>query len=152
MTLKFGRRSQMETAKVKEIMVRAPVTLRPEDSLNLANDIMSLGRIRHIPIVEDGRLVGILSQRDLFGAAVNRVFKLRVREERELLKSFRIDEVMHKRVITAAPDTTIKEAARLMAEKKIGCLPIVEGDELVGLTTSTNILRYLAKSEAAASA
>jgi CBS domain-containing protein len=113
---------------------------------------MSLGRIRHIPIVEDGRLVGILSQRDLFGAAVNRVFKLRVREERELLKSFRIDEVMHKRVITAAPDTTIKEAARLMAEKKIGCLPIVEGDELVGLTTSTNILRYLAKSEAAASA
>ena len=87
----------MKTAKVKEIMMGAPVTLKPEDTLDLANDIMSLGQIRHLPILENGKLVGILSQRDLFGAAVNRVFKLRVKEERELLKSFRIDEVMHKR-------------------------------------------------------
>ena len=134
-----------EAARVKEIMMGAPVTLKPDDTLNLANDIMSLGRIRHIPIVENVRLVGILSQRDLFGAAVSTVFKLRVKEERDLLKSFRIEEVMHKRVVTAAPDTTIQEAARLMAEKKIGCLPIVEGGKLVGLVTSTNILRYLAQ-------
>lgn len=135
----------METATVKEIMMGAPVTLKPDDTLNLANDIMSLGRIRHIPIVEDGRLVGILSQRDLFGAAVNTVFNLRPKEKREMLKNFQIRDVMRDRVVTAAPDTTIQEAARLMAEKKIGCLPVVEGGELVGLVTSTNILRYLAQ-------
>jgi len=134
-----------ETAKVKEIMMGAPVTLKPEDTLDLANDIMSLGQIRHLPIVENGKLVGILSQRDLFGAAVDKIFKLRVRQQRELLKSFQIREIMHRKVISVTPDTIIKEAAHLMAEKKIGSLPVLEGNELVGLVTSTNILRYLAK-------
>jgi CBS domain-containing protein len=135
----------MEITTVRDIMMGAPVTLRPDDTLHMASDIMSLGRIRHIPVVEDGRLVGILSQRDLFGAAVDTVLKLKPGEQRKLLKSFRIDQVMHKRVISAAPDTAVTEAARLMAEKKIGCLPIVEGGELIGLVTSTNILRYLAQ-------
>ena len=134
-----------EAAKVKEIMTGAPVTLKPEDTLDLANDIMSLGQIRHLPIVENGKLVGILSQRDLFGAAVDKIFKLKVRQQRELLKSFQIREIMHRKVISVTPDTIIKEAAHLMAEKKIGSLPVLEGDELVGLVTSTNVLRYLAK-------
>src|SRR5205809_886510 len=52
---------------VREIMMGSPVTLKPEDTLDLANDVISLGRIRHIPVVEDGRLVGLLSERDLLG-------------------------------------------------------------------------------------
>ena len=54
---------------VREIMMGSPVTLKPEDTLDLANDVISLGRIRHIPVVEDGRLIGLLSERDLMGAA-----------------------------------------------------------------------------------
>ncbi len=128
---------------VREIMMASPVTLAPGDTLDLANDIMSLGRIRHIPIVEDSRIAGILSQRDLFGAAVGIVLGLKGKEQKDLLKSFRIKEVMRHPVITVSPDASVKEAAQLMAEKKIGCLPVVEGDNLVGLVTLTNILRYV---------
>lgn len=135
-------KSEKDTT-VREIMMASPVTLAPGDTLDLANDIMSLGRIRHIPIVDDSRVAGILSQRDLFGAAVGIVLGLKGKEQKDLLKSFRIKEVMRYPVITISPDASVKEAAQLMAEKKIGCLPVVEGDNLVGLVTLTNILRYV---------
>ena len=134
--------AEMNTT-IREIMMNSPVTLAPGDTLDLANDIMSLGRIRHIPIVEDGRVEGVLSQRDLFGAAVAIVLGLKSREQKDLLKSFRIKEVMRHPVITISPDASVKEAAQLMAEKKIGCLPVVEANNLVGLVTLTNVLRYV---------
>jgi acetoin utilization protein AcuB len=128
---------------VREIMMGSPVTLRPEDTLDLANDIISLGRIRHIPVVEGDRLVGLLSERDLMGAAANQIFGLKQKSKSALLKSFLIKDVMKKRVVTVAPDTPIKEAAHLMAEKKIGCVPVVADGSLIGLVTTTDILRYV---------
>jgi CBS domain-containing protein len=129
---------------VKAIMMKAPVTLSPDDTLDLANDIIYLGRVRHLPIVEDGRLVGVLSQRDLFGAAATVLLGLKGKTKKALLKSARIREVMTKPVVTIAPDTTIKEAAQKMAAKKIGCLPVLEAGSLVGLLTQTDIMRYVA--------
>lgn len=123
-------------------MMGSPVTLKPKDTLDLANDIISLGRIRHIPILDNGKLVGILSQRDLFGTAVNAVLGLKGRAKKALLKSFLIEDVMTERVITVSPDTPLKEAARLLAVKKIGCLPVLEENNLVGLLTTTNVLRH----------
>jgi CBS domain-containing protein len=128
---------------VKEIMMGSPVTLGPNDSLDLASDVISLGRIRHIPVLDKGRLVGLLSERDLMGAAANRIFGLKQKNRSALLKSVPIKEVMKKRVLTMAPDTPIKEAARLMAEKKIGCVPVLSAGILVGLVTTTDILRYV---------
>jgi CBS domain-containing membrane protein len=128
---------------VREIMTGSPVTLKPEDTLDLANDIISLGRIRHIPVVEDGRLVGLLSERDLMGAAATEIFGLKQKRKSALLKTVLIKDVMKKRVITVKPDTPIKDTAQLMADKKIGCVPVVESGELVGLLTTTDILRYV---------
>jgi CBS domain-containing membrane protein len=128
---------------VREIMMGSPVTLKPEDTLDLANDVISLGRIRHIPVVDAGQLVGLLSERDLMGAAANRIFGLRQKSKSALLKSVLIREVMKKRVLTVAPETSIKDAARLMADKKIGCLPVVSDGAIVGLMTTTDILRYV---------
>jgi CBS domain-containing protein len=128
---------------VSEIMMGSPVTLKPEATLDLANDVISLGRIRHIPVVDDGKLVGLLSERDLIGAAANRIFGLKQKTRSALLKGELVKNVMKKRVVTVAPDTPIKEAARLMAEKKIGCVPVLSEGTLVGLVTTTNILRYL---------
>jgi CBS domain-containing protein len=128
---------------VREIMMGSPVTLKPEDTLDLANDVIALGRIRHIPVVDDGRLVGILTERDLIGAAASQIFGLKQKSKSALLKSVLIKEVMKKRVVTAAPDTPIKEVARLMAEKKIGCVPVVSAGMVVGLVTTTDILRYV---------
>ena len=101
---------------VREIMMGSPVTLKPEDTLDLANDVISLGRIRHIPVVEDGRLIGLLSERDLMGAATTTIFGLKQKSKSALLKTFLIKDVMKKKVFTVKPDTPIKDAAHLMNE------------------------------------
>jgi len=128
---------------VREIMMGSPVTLKSDDTLDLANDVISLGRIRHIPIVESGKLVGVLSERDLIGTAASEIFGLKQRTKSALLKTTLIKSVMKKRVITVEPDTSIKDAAHLMAERKIGCLPVVSEGTLVGLVTTTDVLRYV---------
>lgn len=128
---------------VREIMMGSPVTLKPEDTLDLANDVISLGRIRHIPVLADGRLVGLLSERDLIGAAANQIFGLKQKSKSALLKTVLIRDVMKKKVVTVTPDTAIKDAAHLMATKKIGCVPVVSDGALVGLLTTTDILRYV---------
>ena len=128
---------------VTDIMMGSPVTLKPEDTLDLANDVISLGRIRHIPVVDAGRLVGLLSERDLMGAAASHVFRLKQKSKSALLKSVLIRDVMKKRVVTVAPETSIKDAAHLMADKKIGCVPVVSNGAIVGLVTTTDILRYV---------
>lgn len=128
---------------VREIMMGSPVTLKPDETLDLANDVISLGRIRHIPIVEDGRLVGVLSERDMLGAAATTIFGLKHKSKSALLKTFLIKDVMKKKVVTVTPDTPIKDAAHLMKEKKIGCVPVVNEGSLVGLVTTTDILRYV---------
>ena len=128
---------------VTDIMMGSPVTLKPEDTLDLANDIISLGRIRHIPVVDAGQLVGLLSERDLMGAAASHVFRLRQKSKSALLKGVLIRDVMKKRVVTVSPGTSIKDAAHLMADKKIGCVPVVINGAIVGLVTTTDILRYV---------
>ena len=128
---------------VRKIMMGSPVTLTPDDTLDLANNVISLGRIRHIPVVEKGKLVGLLSERDLIGAAANRVFGLNQKSKSALLKTESVKNIMKKRLVTVTPDTPIKDAARLMADKKIGCVPVISAGALVGLVTTTNVLRYL---------
>ena len=128
---------------VRKIMMGSPVTLTPDDTLDLANNVISLGRIRHIPVVENGKLVGLLSERDLIGAAANRIFGLNQKSKSALLKTESVKSIMKKRLVTVTPDTPIKDAARLMADKKIGCVPVISEGALVGLVTTTNVLRYL---------
>lgn len=127
----------------REIMMGSPVTLKPEDTLDLANDVISLGRIRHIPVADGGRLVGIITERDLIGAAASQIFGLKQKSKSALLKSVLLKDVMKKRVVTVAPDTPIKDVAHLMADKKIGCLPVISEGLLVGLITTTDVLRYV---------
>ncbi|HEY7714012.1 MAG TPA: CBS domain-containing protein [Candidatus Binatia bacterium] len=128
---------------VREIMMGSPVTLSADDTLDLVSNVISLGRIRHIPIVEDGKLVGLISERDLFGAGAARLFGLKSKSKSALLKTVPVKDVMKKRVVTVAADTQIKQAAHLMADKKIGCLPVVEDGVVIGLVTTTDILRYV---------
>ena len=128
---------------VREIMMGSPVTLRPDDTLELANNIMVLGRIRHLPVVEDGKLVGLISERDLIGAAAARLFRLEQKNKSALLQTISVKKIMKKQVITVAAETPIKDAAHTMAEKKIGCVPVVDDGVLIGLVTTTNVLRYV---------
>src|SRR5919109_3060873 len=125
---------------VREIIIGSPVTLKPEDTLDLADDVISIGRIRHIPVLKDDRLVGLLSERDLLGAAATAIFGLKQKNKSALLKTVLIKDVMKTKVITVDPETPIKEAAHVMADKKIGCVPVLSEGALVGLVTTTDIL------------
>jgi|UniRef100_A0A7C3SJU1 CBS domain-containing protein len=126
--------------KVKDIMVKEVATLDVNDELSLANDIMRLGRIRHLPVVDGPRLVGIISERDLFRSSLAQALGYGTKATRDLMKTLRIKDVMVTPVITVSPETELKDAVELMINKKIGCLPVVEDDQLVGLVTETDIL------------
>jgi CBS domain-containing protein len=130
---------------VRELMVNNPTTLDINETLDLAEDIMKLGRIRHMPVVEEGKLVGIVSQRDLFRSALITALGFGRKTTRALVKTIRIKEIMTKKVITIAPETSVKDAAREMVQRKIGCLPVVQDDRLVGILTETDILRHVAE-------
>ena len=130
---------------IRDLMQHEVVTLRVGDSLGLADDIMQMGRIRHLPVLSAGVVVGIVSQRDLYRAAVSSVLQFRRSAEREWLGSVPVRAVMSANVITAAPDDTIHTAVELMLRHRIGCLPVVEHRKLVGLISETDCLRHLAR-------
>jgi CBS domain-containing membrane protein len=127
---------------VKEVMVKEVATLDVNDELSLANDIMRLGRIRHLPVVDGSRLVGIVSERDLFRSSLVQVLGYGGADSRNLMKTVRIKDIMVKEVTTISPEAKLYDAVNLMIEKKIGCLPVVEDDRLVGLITETDIMRH----------
>lgn len=131
--------------KVKDIMVKEVATLDINDELSLANDIMRLGRIRHLPVVDGHRLVGIISERDLFRSSLAQALGYGTKNTRDLMKTLRIKDVMVTGVITIPPDTDVCEATKIMMQEKIGCLPIVQENMLVGLITETDILMQYVK-------
>ena len=126
-------------------MQREVVTLDAEESLGLADDIMRLGRIRHMPVTARGRLVGILSQRDLFRAAISSILHFRAGASREWLAKIPVREIMTSHLFTIGPGATIREAARLMLVNRIGCLLVIEDDKLVGLLSETDCMQYLVR-------
>ncbi len=130
-------------AMVKDIMTKEVSTLGRNDTLDLADDLMTLGRIRHLPVLDEGRIVGVVSQRDLFRSALAVALGYGEKAQKRLLRTLRVKEVMSEPAITVSPEATAKEATRLMLERKIGCLPVVEGHTLVGIVTETDVMRYV---------
>jgi CBS domain-containing protein len=130
---------------VRDIMTPEVTTLGRNDSLQLARDIMALGRVRHFPVVDDGKVVGVVSQRDLYRASLGSVMKYGEKAQRAFLDGIAVKEVMSDPPITLAPHASVQEAARLMMEKKIGCLPVLEGSKLVGIVTESDMLKLVAE-------
>jgi len=131
--------------KVKDIMVRDVASLDVEDELSLANDIMKLSRIRHLPVLEGKQLVGILSERDLFRSSLGKALGHEPAKTRDVMKAIRIQDIMVKNLITISPEADIKEAVQLMLKHKIGCVPVVGHGELLGLITETDIMMLCLK-------
>jgi len=129
---------------VNDLMERHVVTVNATDHLDLVDDIMRLGRFRHMPVVSGSTVVGILSQRDLFRAAISCVLQFRSSAQREWLAKIRVREVMTAQVFTIAPTASMRSAVERMLEKQIGCLPVVENGALVGLLSESACMRCLA--------
>jgi CBS domain-containing protein len=131
--------------KVSEIMTKDVATLNNDDELSLANDIIKIGRIRHLPVVEGKKLIGIISERDLFRSSLVQALGHGPQSTRDLMKTVRIQDIMIKNLMVISPEADVKEAVRLMLDHKIGCVPVVVGEELVGLVTETDILSLYLK-------
>jgi CBS domain-containing protein len=131
---------------VKDIMSRQLVTISSSERLSTAEDIMTLGGVRHMPVVQSGRLVGVVSERDLLRASLSSVEQFGTDDRRAFLHAVEIATVMSTPPIVVRPSESVTDAARLMADRKIGCLPVVEElDVLIGLVTETDVLRYFAR-------
>src|SRR5262249_19188648 len=127
---------------VRDLMEREVTTLKASESLGLADDIMQLGRIRHLPVLSGGVLVGIVSQRDLYRAGMSSMLQMRRSAERDWLAGIPVQAVMTTDVITVAPDDTVHAAVELMLRHRIGCVPVVEHGRLVGLLSESDCLRH----------
>jgi CBS domain-containing protein len=134
----------MTDLRVRDIMGKNLVTISVSERMSTVEDIMTLGHVRHMPVVRGGKLVGVVSERDLLRASLSVLSEHRGDERRAFLNVVEIARVMSTPPIVISPDATIDEAALVMAEKKIGCLPVVDGDHLLGMVTETDVLRWVA--------
>jgi CBS domain-containing protein len=129
-------------ALVRDLMTREVVTLERNERLAVADDVMRLGRIRHLPIVdEEGLLAGIVSQRDLFLSGLLRALGFGSHAKRQALDGVAVKDAMKTEVVTVAPDMVLADAARLMIEKKIGCLVVTSGKQIVGILTESDFVK-----------
>src|SRR3712207_6638715 len=120
-------------------MTREVVALSPGTTADEALALCREKRIRHLPVLEEGRLAGIVSDRDLRSAAP----ALGDPGRAEALQNLQISDVMTRDVVITHPDDPIEEAANRMREKRIGCLPVMEDERLVGILTSSDVMEAL---------
>jgi CBS domain-containing protein/nucleotide-binding universal stress UspA family protein len=132
--------------QIKEWMTPAPLTVSPATPVAKAHDLMLYRRIRHLPVVDDGRLVGIITDRDIRTVLPSPATSFSVGEIRFLLDKLKVGEVMTRSVVTVAPHERLADAVRLMLDNKFGSLPVVDDGQLVGIVTDLDLLRALGSS------
>jgi CBS domain-containing membrane protein len=139
----------MKELKVRDVMTADPTTLKRNDKLTLADDIMRLGRVRHLPVVDDDdqTVVGIVTQRDLFRDALAQALGYGRHAQRKILDTLSVKDVMATEVVTASPEASLVEAAKILTERKIGCLPVVENGKLVGILTEGDFVALVARQQ-----
>jgi CBS domain-containing protein len=124
-------------------MTPNPITITPQTTLPEAHRLMDEHYIRRLPVIKQGKLVGIVTLGDIRQAQASNATTLSVYELNYLLDQIPAKEFMAYRPITISPDAPIAEAARLMLQYKIGGLPVIENGELVGIITETDLCRLL---------
>ncbi len=133
--------------KVKDLMSKKLFTVKPEDMLDKVFFLFNFEAIRHLPVVDKGKVVGVLSDRDLkkiLGPRKKMVTD-KVSGTQFTVHARRVRTIMNRGLTTIGPDEQAADAAAIMAKRKIGCLPVVKKGKLVGMITSTDILRAYVK-------
>jgi acetoin utilization protein AcuB len=135
----------MEVSKmiVRDLMSPDPITLTPEETLRRARLMMEEHGLRRFPVVEGGRLVGIVTDRDVRQADISSKVMQERRYVDYILDRIQVAGMMTPNPITVSPDASVAEAASLILENKVGGLPVVEGDRLAGIITETDLIRAL---------
>jgi acetoin utilization protein AcuB len=130
---------------VREVMQTKLITVTPKTTLPEALKLVNQRQVRHLLVVEDGDLVGILSDRDLKRAMASPATSLEAHELTYLLNRLTVGEIMTHTVITIGPRSPVEDAARLMMQEKIGALPVTDGGDLIGIITETDVLELFVK-------
>jgi acetoin utilization protein AcuB len=128
---------------VRDVMQSKLITIDPETTLPQAMRLAAERRVRHLPVVQNGDLVGIVSDRDLKQAMASPATSLEAHELNYLLNRLTVAEIMTRTVITIGPMFPIEEAARLMVQEKISALPVTTAGQLIGIVTETDLLELL---------
>ena len=133
--------------KVKDLMSKKLFTVGPEDMLDKVFFLFNFEAIRHLPVVEKGKVVGVISDRDMkkIMGARKKIVTDKVDGTQFTVRARRVATIMNRGITTIGPDEQAADAAAIMAKKKIGCLPVVKKDKLIGMITSTDILRAYVK-------
>jgi len=126
---------------VGERMSHPIISIAPDMSVHDALNLFKRERIRRAPVIKDGKLVGIVSDKDLLNASPSPATSLSIWEMNYLMSKITVSEVMTKKVLTVKEDTPIEEAARIMADNKIGGLPVMRDDHVVGIITETDLFK-----------
>lgn len=134
-----------ERMTLRDLMKRQVTTITPEDALHVAEGIMSLGELRHLPVVSGGALVGILTHRDILQAPVT--FFGFATDPRAVLRALTVRDVMTTQVVSIEADATVSEAAQKLLKHKVGCLPVLERGALVGIVTTSDLLGAIVAAE-----
>lgn len=133
-----GARTPAVKRLVSDLMTRSVETLSPDDTLAAALDVFTSRHIRHLPIMENGAVVGLLTERDLLRHALA---EAAIEDQRGYLDAMKVGDVMVVRPRAVAPDTPLPTAARVMNLFKYGCVVVVEGGNLVGILTEADFLK-----------
>ncbi len=129
--------------RVRDLMTKNPITVDSETLVLDAQKIMAENNIRRLPVVDKGKLVGIVTMHDILMASPSPATSLSVYELNYLLAKMKVKEIMKKNPITVTPDTTFEEALRIGQEKKVGSFPVMENGKLVGITTESDLVRFV---------
>lgn len=131
--------------RIRDLMTKNPITVESDTLVLDAQKIMSEHNIRRLPVVDKGKLKGIITKHDLLEASPSPATSLSVHELNYLLSKMKVKEIMKKDPITLTPDMPFEEALRIGQEKKIGSFPVVENGKLVGIATESDIVRFLTR-------
>jgi acetoin utilization protein AcuB len=133
----------MRVVMVGRWMTGTPITVSPERDLHHTLGLMMEAKVRRLPVQNNGRLVGIITEKDIKERCVGTLAQLDLAQMQDLLRYVKVSGVMTLKPVVVYPATSLVEAAKTMGEKKIGGLPVVEGGELVGMITRSDVLRGL---------
>lgn len=134
------------TVRVSDVMSTAVICIDSLTTVPEAQMLMKERRIRRLPVIDDGKLVGIVTLGDVRGALPSEVTTLNRAEQEYLMKQVKVSRIMHGDVLTVRAETTLAEAARLMVQRKIGGLPVVNAEgTVIGMVTESDIFNVFVK-------
>jgi acetoin utilization protein AcuB len=128
---------------VRDYMTPDPVFVSPEDNFPQAMHVLRKRGVRHLPVLEEGQLVGVVVEKDLLSNQPSPATTLSLYEIYSLLEQLHVRQIMSRPVITVGGDCPLEEAARIMVANQISCLPVMDGEKLIGIITETDVFKAL---------